>query len=161
MSQVFSQVIINAPADQVWEALMDAGHLTQWLPSSVRLDSLVELGGGSSSPKYFHYDLYSTVKERTTQLEAGRSYSYVVSNVGPIKSAYNSLSLSDSEVGTVLSHTVDFRMKYGPLGAMAGSLVFRPQFHKQMQASLAALKMFIEAREGTAARPEEQYAEAA
>jgi hypothetical protein len=161
MSQVFSQVIINAPADQVWEALVDSGHLTQWLPSSVRLDSLVELGGGSSSPKYFHYDLYSTVKEQTTQLEAGRSYSYVVSNVGPIKSAYSSLSLSDSEAGTVLSHTVDFQMKYGPVGAMAGNVVFRPQFRKQMEVGLAALKEYIEARDGIATRPEGVHVKAA
>ena len=161
MSQVFSQVIINAPAGRVWEALVDSGRFPQWLPNSVKLDSLVELGGGSSSPKYFHYDLYSTVNEQATQLEAGRSYSYVVSNVGPIKSAYSSLSLSDSEAGTVLSHTVDFRMKYGPVGAMAGSLVFRPQFRKQMEASLAALKEFIEAQDGIATRPEEVQVQAA
>ena len=161
MSQVFSQVVIKAPANQVWEALVDSGRFSQWLPDAVKLDSLVELGGGSSTPKYFHYDLYSTVKEQTTQLETGRSYSYVVSNIGPIKSAYSSLSLSDSEAGTVLSHTVNFRMKYGPLGAMAGSLVLRSQFRKQMEASLGALKKFMETREGTSSHPETQYAEAA
>ena len=157
MSKVVSQVSINAPAYQVWEALLDSRRISQWAPNAAKLDSLVELSGGSSSPRYFHYDLYSTVKEQLTQLDAGRSYSYVVSNAGPIKSANSSFSLNDSGGATVLSHTVEFQMKYGPVGVIADSLVFRPQFRKQMEAGLAALKNFIEAQDEIATLPNDVH----
>ena len=161
MSQVVAQVSINAPVEQVWEALLDWEYISQWAPDRARLDSLVELGGGSPNPRYFHYDLYSTVQEQVTQLDAGRSYSYVVSNVGLIKSAQSSFSLNGSGTGTLLSHIVDFQMKYGPVGVIAGSLVFRPQFRKQMETSLASLKKFIEASYETADRPQELPQQAA
>jgi hypothetical protein len=38
-------------------------------------------------------------------------------------------------------------MKLGPVGALIDTLVFRPQFRKQMEQSLAALKEYVEHNE--------------
>jgi parvulin-like peptidyl-prolyl isomerase len=42
---------------------------------------------------------------------------------------------------------LDFQMKLGPVGALMDTLVFRPQFRKQMEQSLAALKEYVEHNE--------------
>ena len=144
MSQVLAQININAPADEVWKVLVDSGRLSEWLPYAANLGSLAQLAGGSPSPKHYHHDLFSAVDERASEWEAGRSYSYVVNNVGFIKRADSSFSLSPCEEGTLLTQSVDFQMKYGVVGAMMDRLVFRPQFRKQMGTSLRALKDFVE-----------------
>jgi hypothetical protein len=145
MSEVLAQVKINAPTEKVWEMLVDSDRLSEWLPNSISLGSNGVDGSENPGPKYYHYDLFSTVKERATGREPGKSYSYVVENAGFIKSAHNSFHLSDSEGGTLLTQTINFQMKYGPLGNIMDNWIFRPQFNKQMEASLAALKNFVEA----------------
>jgi parvulin-like peptidyl-prolyl isomerase len=47
----------------------------------------------------------------------------------------------------VLTQTLDFQMKLGLVGALLAALVFRPQFRKQMEQSLAALKEYVEHNE--------------
>lgn len=144
MSQVTAQVEINASAEEVWSALVDSGRLSQWLPASVDLDAFGRLGGAGDHPMYYHYDLYSTVQEQATRWEANRSYAYHVGNIGPIRSAVTSFHLTPSPEGTRLTQTVSVAMMFGPLGAALDSLVFRPQFRKQMNASLASLKRYVE-----------------
>jgi hypothetical protein len=44
----------------------------------------------------------------------------------------------------MLTQTLDFQMKLGPIGAVMDTLIFRPQFRKQMEQSLVALKGYVE-----------------
>lgn len=144
MSQVMAQVEINASAEEVWAALVDSGRLSQWLPSSVDLDAFGRLSGAGDHPLYYHHHLYSTVQEQATRWEAHHSYAYQVGNIGPIRSAVTSFQLTPLPDGTRLTQTVSVEMKFGPLGAALDGLMFRPQFRKQMNASLASLKNYLE-----------------
>jgi carbon monoxide dehydrogenase subunit G len=154
MSQVLAQIEINATPEQVWGALVDSGCLAQWLPDSIDLEAFGRLSGASDHPVHYHYDLFSTVQEQATQWEAHRSYAYQVGNVGPIRCAVTSFQLSPSPAGTLLTQAVNVQMKFGPLGAALDSLVFRPQFRKQMHASLASLKRYVEGHQPTSAETE-------
>jgi uncharacterized membrane protein len=143
MSQVSTQVQIKAPANELWKVLINLGSLSQWLPDDVNLEPASQ----NSESKYYDEDPFQEVEGRTTRWEEGHRYAYEVKNVGPIKSAYNRFSLAPTgEAGeeTVLTQTLEFQMKFGPIGALMDTLVFRPQFRKQMEQSLAALKEYVE-----------------
>jgi uncharacterized protein YndB with AHSA1/START domain len=161
MSQVLAQVQINASAQEVWAALVDSGRLSQWLPASVDLNAFGRLSGAGDHPVYYHYDLYSTVEERATRWEANRSYAYQVGNIGPIRSAVTTFQLTPSPEGTTLTQTVSVQMKFGPLGSVLDGLVFQPQFRKQMKASLASLKSYVECGQPAEAAPEIAFSMAA
>jgi hypothetical protein len=47
----------------------------------------------------------------------------------------------------LLTQTLDFQMKFGLAGALMDTLVFHPQFRKQMEQSLAPLKGYVEHNE--------------
>jgi SRSO17 transposase len=103
-----------------------------------------------TTPRYYDADPFHNTEERATGWEEGHHYAYEVKNIGPIKSAYNRFSLTPlGEVGeeTLLTQTLDFQMKFGPAGALMDTLVFRPQFRKQMEQSLEALKEYVEYNE--------------
>jgi uncharacterized membrane protein len=147
MSQLSTQVQIKAPVDKLWKVLVDLDSLSQWAPDDVSPDITSENDENTIPTRYYDPDLFRNAEDRAIRWEESHHYAYEVKNVGPIKAAYNRFSLTPvGEAGeeTVLAQTLDFQMKFGPIGALMDTLVFRPQFRKQMEQSLAALKEYVE-----------------
>jgi uncharacterized membrane protein len=146
MSQLSTQVQIKTPADKLWKVLADLDSLSQWPSDDVSPDPL-ENDENTVTAMYYEPDLFRNVEDRAIRWEESHHYTYEVKNIGPIKFAYNRFALTPvGEVGeeTLLTQTLDFQMKFGPAGALMDTLVFRPQFRKQMEQSLAALKEYVE-----------------
>jgi uncharacterized membrane protein len=149
MSQVSTQVQIKAPADKLWKVLTDLDSLSPW-PSDDVSPAPSENDENTVTAMYYEPDLFRNVEDQAMQWEESHHYAYKVKNIGPTKSAYNRFALTPvGEVGeeTLLTQTLDFQMKFGPAGALMDTLVFRPQFRKQMEQSLAALKEYVEHNE--------------
>jgi uncharacterized protein YndB with AHSA1/START domain len=148
MSQLSTQVQIKAPADKLWKALVDLDALSQWVPDNTSSETTSQNSETMTTPRYYDADPFHNAEERATGWEEGHHYAYEVKNIGPIKSAYNRFSLDPVGEGeTVLTQTLGFQMKLGPVGALMDTLVFSPQFRKQMEQSLAALKEYVEHNE--------------
>jgi uncharacterized membrane protein len=146
MSQLSTKVQIKAPADKLWKVLIDLESLSQWAPDDVSPDAL-ESDENTATALYYDPDLFHNAEDRAIAWEESHHYAYEVKNIGPIRSAYNRFALTPVGEGgeeTLLTQTLDFQMKLGPIGALMDTLVFRPQFRKQMEQSLSALKEYIE-----------------
>src|ERR671914_1288827 len=150
MSQLSTQVQIKAPADKLWKVLVDLDSLSQWVPDDVSPDITSQNDENTITARYYDPDLFHNGEDQAIRWEESHHYAYEVKNIGPIKFAYNRFALTPAgEVGeeTLLTQTLDFRMKFGPVGALMDTLVFRPQFRKQMEQSLEALKEYVEYNE--------------
>jgi ribosome-associated toxin RatA of RatAB toxin-antitoxin module len=148
MSQLSTQVQIKAPADKLWKALVDLDSLPQWVPDNTGSETASQNSETMPAPRYYDANPFHDAEDRATDREEGHHYAYEVKNIGPIKSAYNRFSLNPVGEGeTVLTQALDFQMKLGPVGSLMDTLVFRPQFRKQMEQSLAALKEYVEHNE--------------
>jgi uncharacterized protein YndB with AHSA1/START domain len=148
MSQLSTQVQIKAPADKLWEVLVDLDSLSQWVPDNTSPQTASQHSETMATARYYDATPFHNAEERATGWQEDHHYAYEVKNIGPIKSAYNRFSLTPVGEGeAVLTQTLDFQMKLGPLGALMDTLVFRPQFRKQMEQSLAALKEYVEHNE--------------
>jgi uncharacterized membrane protein len=149
MSQLSTQVQIKAPADKLWKVLADLDSLSQWPADDVSPDPL-ENDENTVTSMYYEPDLFHNGEDQAFPWKESHHYAYEVKNIGPIKFAYNRFALTPvGQVGeeTLLTQTLDFQMKFGPAGALMDTLVFRPQFRKQMEQSLAALKEYVEYNE--------------
>ena len=148
MSQLSTQVQIKAPADKLWKVLVDLDSLPQWAPDNASSETAPQNSETMTTARYYDANPFHNAEERATGWEESHHYAYEVKNIGPIRSAYNRFSLNPVGEGeTVLTQTLDFQMKLGPVGALMGTLVFRPQFRKQMEQSLVALKEYVEHNE--------------
>ena len=145
MTEVRSQLKIDATAERILEVLADSVQASRWLPQPAGAGAPEPDTEEIVAPRYYHYDLFSTLEQRATEWEAGRTYAYVIENFGPIKSAYVSFYATRVADGTLLTQTVNFQMKYGPVGAALDSLIFRPEFRRQMELNLRSLKNYVEA----------------
>ena len=65
----------------------------------------------------------------------------------PMKSLNNTWSISAEGDGSVVTLTMDFGMKFGPLGALMAALAVRRMMHKEMGLTLAGLKQYVESGE--------------
>jgi uncharacterized membrane protein len=148
MSQLSTQVQIKAPADKLWKVLVYLDSLPQWVPDNASSEPASQNSETMSTVRYYDANPFHNAEEYATGWEEAHHYAYEIKNIGPIKSAYNRFSLNPVGEGeTVLTQTLDFQMKLGPVGALMDTLVFRPQFRKQMEQSLAALKEYVEHNE--------------
>jgi hypothetical protein len=147
MSQVSTRVQIKAPTDKLWKVLAELDSFSQWPSDDVSPDAL-ENDENTVTAMYCDPDLFR--EDRAIAREESHHYAYEVKNIGPIKFAYNRFALTpvgEVDEETLLTQTLDFQMKFGPAGALMDTLVFRPQFRKQMEQSLAALKEYVEHNE--------------
>ena len=94
MSQLPTQVQIKAPADKLWEVLVDLDSLSQWVPDNNGSETASQNNETMTTGRYYDATPFRNAEERATGWEEGHHYAYEVKNIGPIRSAYNRFSLN-------------------------------------------------------------------
>jgi len=147
MASITGEIQINAPKEKVWEVLADFGGVSKWAPSVTHSVSSTEANRGVGCERQCDIPGFGTLKERVTEWEEGQRISFSVEGVGPMKSMLNEISVSPKGDRTLVTFTVDFRMKFGPVGAIMDRLVVRRQMRKLAELTLAGLKHHVETGE--------------
>ena len=94
MFQLSTQVQIKAPADKLWEVLVDLGSLSQWVPDNTSSETALQNSETMSTVRYYDANPFRNTEERTTSWEESHHYAYEVKNIGPSRYAYNRFSLN-------------------------------------------------------------------
>lgn len=151
MSKLTSQVRINAPREKVWEVLADLGGIYKWNPGVSRSYSTSESNGGEGATRHCDLQPGGYLEERAMDWREGEGFTIDVyeSNL-PLKRNVVKFAVSPEGAGTVVTLTADYRLKYGPLGALMDALIVRRQYQKGFDDLLAGLKQYVEAGEAEA-----------
>ena len=148
MTQVTAQIHIDAPKEKVWDVLADLGGIYKWNPGVVRSHSTSEQKQGVGATR--HCDLQmmgGRLEERAVEWREGEGYTIdVYESSLPMKNKVD-FSIEPADDGTRVSATVDYQIKYGPLGALLDVLVVRRQVKKGFTDLLAGLKHYVETGE--------------
>ena len=147
MTQVSSQIRIDAPKEKVWEVLADFGGVSRWAPTVLDSYSTTGANGGVGAGRHCDVKGFGGIEEEIVRWEAGRSLGVSLDNAGPIKSSVNEFTVIPGDDGTVVTLTVDFQAKFGPAGAVLDRLVVRRQMEKTITLTLAGLKHYVETGE--------------
>ncbi len=149
MTQLSRQIKINAPKEKTWEILADWGAVSNWAPTITESHTTTEAKRGVGSIRSCDHIQMGTIEEEIVRWEEGSSLSYdVIKGLPmPMKSLNNTWSMSAEGDGSVVTLTMDFQMKFGPLGALMAALAVRRMMHKEMGVSLAGLKQYVETGE--------------
>ena len=148
MPVLVRQVAIDASKEKVWEVLADFSSVANWAPTISESRSTTEANGGVDAERSCEHEKMGTIYERIVAWEEGRSLSYdVIEGLPfPMKSLNNIWEVSTLGDGALVTLTMDFGMKLGPLGFLPALMARRPM-RKEMQLSLAGLKQFVETGE--------------
>ena len=140
MSKLSRQIRINAPVEKVWEVLADFGGASKWAPTVTESYSTTEANGGVGAVRHCEVIGFGGIEEEIVGWNESRSLSISLENAGPIKSSVNTFSVSPAGDGTVVTANLDFRMKFGLVGALIDRFALRRQFRKVMTQGLGRLK---------------------
>jgi hypothetical protein len=66
----------------------------------------------------------------------------------PFRSAFGTMSVEADGERTIARLSLDYEMKYGPLGSLMDRFMVRPRFRKMVSSVLAGLKRHIESGNG-------------
>ena len=149
MTKLSSEIRIKAPVGQVWAALADLERVQQFSPGVAKAyyttDSKEGVGAGR------HCDLQGPsgwVEERITEWNEEESLTIeIFDSNAPIKSAFGRFDLTPAGEETVVSFSFDYKMKFGPIGALLNVLIVRRLFEKANKTILAGLKSHVETGE--------------
>ena len=141
MSKVTTSIEIAATPQQVWDVVMDATRLADWVTihrglgahGSDHMEQTLHLRGVN-----FHvaWDLTESDEPRLAVWEGH----------GPARSrAHTSYRLTERDGGTRFDYTNEFKAPFGPLGAVASRALVGGVPEREANASLARLKKLVEA----------------
>ena len=146
MSKLTKEVTINAPKEKVWEVLADFGGVARWAPTINHAVTTSEASSGVGCERECDVAGFGKVKERIVEWEEGNYYTYEIDGVGPMKYVRTTWSVTAVGGGSVVTLSINVRMKFGPLGALLVP-VARIAMRKQARLSLAGLKYHVETGE--------------
>jgi len=153
VTKITREVHINAPKEKVWEILTDFGNVSLYSPGVLKsyLTSDQQRGVGTTR----HCDLATlgliknaTLEERIIAWDEGESLEieiYGGTKTPPFKKAVGAYSLREDNGGTLVSFTVEYSLKFGPVGYLMDKLMFATQSGKAFTSTLASLKHYAEA----------------
>ena len=150
MTTLNLSITIDAPAEEVWEALADFGGVAIWNPSvkQSRLTSSVTEGTGLSRECVLAP--MGTVQERVTQWTDGRLMAIEIfdhKNLPGLRSAVATIELVPQGPTTLVQCQMDYAVGLGFVGAGMNAMGMRRLFTKSLGGLLAGLKHHVETGE--------------
>ena len=145
MSRFSTQVRIDASKEKVWEVLADLGGIYKWNPGVVHSHSPSDSTGGEGAMR--HCDLQRKgdyLEERAFDWREGEGYTIdVYESSLPMKNTVE-FAIKPEGGGTRVYVTVNYRLKYGPVGALLDVLFVRRPIQKGFDQLVAGLKYHFE-----------------
>ena len=149
MSNLTAQVKITAPKEKTWEILADWGAVSNWAPTITESHTTTEAKRGVGSIRSCDHTQMGNIEEEIVAWEEGTSLSYdVIKGLPmPMKSLNNTWSVSGEGADSMVTLKMDFRTRFGPLGALMEMMMLKRMMRKEMGLSLAGLKQYAETGE--------------
>lgn len=150
MTRLTREVTIDAPAASVWEVLADFGAVYRYNPNVERSHSTSEAKQGVGAARHCDLIPNGTLEERIVDWTEGKSYLvdiYGGSKVPPFKQALAQLVVRPNGHGAIVTGTLEYSLRFGPVGLLLDRLLVAPRFSKAWARLFAGLKHYVETGE--------------
>lgn len=147
MTSIHGEARIHASKEKVWAAIADLGAVQNFHPGVSKSYYTSEQHEGPGASR--HCDLRPTgsVEERVTEWRAGEEITleiYDGDKMPPFETAFGRMSVRTEGQDTLVGFSLEYRLKFGPLGTLIDRLMVRPRFEKMVPKVLAGLKRYSE-----------------
>jgi hypothetical protein len=148
MAHVTREIRIDAPAGKGWEVLADVGGIYRYNPNGASSHTTSEVKRGVGVTRHCDLTLSgATVEERIVEWTEGESYLvdiYGGSKLPPFKRAGARISLRPDGGGTIVTGTLEYSLKFGPVGLLMDRLLVAPRFSLAWTQLFAGLEHYVE-----------------
>jgi ribosome-associated toxin RatA of RatAB toxin-antitoxin module len=141
MNQVSATTVVRSPIARVWETIADVGSIADWHPGVERSPVLSPNRTGLGATRRVELYNGSTAVEEVTSQDEGRSVTVLMSeHTMPMKYAAATFEVkADGDDRTLVTFSMDYEMKYGPVGWLINALMLRGILNKLFPSVLDGL----------------------
>ncbi|MCH8269280.1 MAG: SRPBCC family protein [Acidobacteria bacterium] len=150
MTHLSSEIRIKAPKEKVWAILADLGGIQNFHPGVKKSYYTSETKEGLGASRVCELIPMGKIEESVTEWREGEEITLAIfpkEKAPPFQTAHGRVALRQDGQGTIVTLTVDYALKFGPLGSLMDVLMVRPQFRKAVPGVLAGLKHYAETGE--------------
>ena len=147
ITQIISTISINAPKERVWDALKNIGDLQKFHPMVKKSHLVSKVSSGLGAKRYCDLKPMGSMEEIATEWDEGNSFTMKVIG-GKMLPPYNTMngtvSLVNTDMGTLVTFSFSYKLKFGALGRLMDTIMIRPQFSKAPPKYVSGLKSYLE-----------------
>ena len=150
MTTVSYKIHIDAPVEKVWNILADFGGIYKWNPGVSHSHSTSSNNEGFGASRHCDLKPSGSIEERILEWHEGESYTleiYDGKGAPPFKQAVAKLAVKPEGSGAIATMTIEYSLKFGPVGALMNLVMVKPFTHKATRGVLAGLKHHAETGE--------------
>ncbi len=146
MSTFTERTTIDAPREDVWEALADIGNIATWNPGLIASHRTNEIDGVGGAR---HCDISAkhSLTENVVEFEPGTAITFrITGSTLPFRSAVIAFTVTDTQQPSRTEVTVSptYTLKYGPIGRILDTVAVGRNYRAGMHELLEGLKRHLE-----------------
>jgi carbon monoxide dehydrogenase subunit G len=147
MSTFETDVIVDAPVEQVWDVLANIGAIHEWNPGVRESYATSEDTTGLGATRFCDLGGKNYLDEQVVEFEYCRKLTMRVTGTNmPLKAVDIHFTLEAQGDQTRVTCAPDYTVKYGPMGSIMDRFYVRGTYEKGMQRLLQGLKEHVEAQ---------------
>ncbi|MEE9217187.1 MAG: SRPBCC family protein [Anaerolineales bacterium] len=147
MTKVSGQIVIDAPAEKVWEVLADFGGVQKWAPGVAKSYSTSSNNSGADAARHCDVPGFGGIEEFVTEWSEGVGFSYRVEPFGMIDESTSTWKITPQGDKTLVYTELNVNMRYGPLGSLMEMLFVKRKIEKGTRNALEGLKHHVKTGE--------------
>lgn len=158
MLEINASIEIDASASAVWRKLAKLDDVQHYVENVKKSYYSSELTEGVGAERICEVQGFGTLREKITQWQDGKSFTYAVEGMPSIirrgRSTWRVEAITPEKARVSISSRLETR--YGFVGTLIGRLMMRPQITRLLEEALLSFKDFVEQSapsEGKAPRP--------
>ena len=145
MTTLHNEIVIEGSVSRVWNALSKLDALPHYDPGVDSVSILEGARTGMGAGRRCVLRDGGWFEERVTEWDGSHVLAFdLVACVLPVRSLRHRYILTEEGTSTRVEQSLEYRLKYGPLGAALDAVVVRRKWDAGIKAFLAGLKKHVE-----------------
>ncbi len=146
MPKIIRRVEISALPADVWRTIADFGAVGNWAPHVTEAHCTTENGSGVGCSRSLTSSTGEVIEEVVTEWDEGRSLTFQVPGglARVVAFFQENWFVEAAPGGSAVVVQMEYRSRFGPVGAGVTRLVVRPVLAKMLTENLAGLKHYVE-----------------
>ena len=145
MGSFATSVRIGAPKDRVWEVLSDLGSIYKWNPGIAHSFTTSDAATGENAMRQCDLPNGGFLRERAFNWSEGEGFTIEVYESSlPLKESLIDFRATAEGEATVVNLKMDYKLKFGPVGALLDAVFAGRQARNGMAELLVGLKDYVE-----------------
>ncbi|MGI9657865.1 MAG: SRPBCC family protein [Gaiellaceae bacterium] len=148
MSVVQRTEVVNGSLDETWAEIADLRAVEDWHPNVARVEILTDQSEGLGAARRVEFQDGNSVVETVVEESEQQFSTLKMTEMPMMKSALVTIGTEERTPATTgVTFSLDYQMKYGPIGWLISTLMMKRMFPKIFGAALAGLSYHLETGE--------------